>query len=131
MLGQAGRSPCFYLTLPYSPVHSGVHTTFNGDEMYNEAASQASIPTLGDDLIYGAPGIATFMFGNCEPRNLRRIYHLSSEVAPEHRIPIFKIGKRGIAIRKSTLLKYIAKRDALVLASAEEANQKNAVLDIG
>ncbi len=65
-------------------------------------------PALSDDLIQGAEGIADFIFG--DPEEKRKVYHLASEVKPEDRLPIFKLGAI-ICARRSTLLAWIAERE--------------------
>jgi hypothetical protein len=65
--------------------------------------------------------LVKFMFGDqLDPeafkRARRRLYHLASEVAPEHRPPIFRLGPRRLAGRKSSLRRWFAEREAAALA---------------
>jgi hypothetical protein len=66
-------------------------------------------PALADDLLRGAQEIAEFMFGDRTER--RQVYHLASEVRAEDRLPVFRLGAI-LCARKSTLLAWVAKREA-------------------
>jgi hypothetical protein len=66
--------------------------------------------SLADDLLPDIDSIALFMFGRAGPPERRRLYHLTSEVAPAHRLPTFKLGGRIMA-RKSTVVQWIADRE--------------------
>ena len=71
--------------------------------------------SLGDDLLLGATPIGNFMFGEDDPKKAeRRVYHLASEVPPEDRPPIFRIGNL-LAARKSRLLAWVEEREAETL----------------
>jgi hypothetical protein len=72
-------------------------------------AGASPAPALASDLLKGAEQIATFMFG--DPAERRQVYHLASEVAPQDRLPVFRLGA-VICARKSTLLAWVAEREA-------------------
>ncbi len=63
---------------------------------------------LSDDLIEGAEGIAEEMFGDRKEK--RKVYRLVSEVKPEDRLPVFRLGAI-ICIRRSTLFAWISERE--------------------
>jgi hypothetical protein len=65
--------------------------------------------SLADDLLEGAEAIATFMYG--DPRLVRSVYRLSTEVSTEHRAPFFKMGNNTLCARKSTLLAWITAKE--------------------
>lgn len=64
---------------------------------------------LADDMLRGASAIAEYMFGT--PSERRRVYRLASEVAPEHRIPTFRLGE-VLCARRSTLTRWIEQQEA-------------------
>lgn len=70
-------------------------------------------------LIQGASEIAKVLYGNSGPLALRRVYHLTSEVPPEYRMPCFKMGPQSIAIRKSKLAAYIERLENQALPEPE------------
>ena len=77
----------------------------------------AAIPSLANDLLRGASEIAEFVFGN--PRQRRAVYHLAVEVKPDcRRMPVFRLGN-VICARRSTLLRWIAEQEQLVLARSD------------
>jgi hypothetical protein len=67
--------------------------------------------TLADDLLTGADAIGEFLFGE-DPGARRKVYHLTGEVKPEDRLPVFKMGAI-LCARKSTLLGWIADREGI------------------
>jgi hypothetical protein len=67
-----------------------------------------SAPPLADDLLRGAASIAAFLFG--DPAERRQVYHLASEVKPEHRLPCFRLGSI-LCARRSTLIRWIGERE--------------------
>jgi hypothetical protein len=62
--------------------------------------------TIADDILYGADGIAEFLYGDAKLR--RKVYNL----VETGRIPHFKLGA-GLCARKSVLLAWIAKQESL------------------
>ncbi|HEY0832504.1 MAG TPA: Bro-N domain-containing protein [Azospirillum sp.] len=64
----------------------------------------APVPTLADDMLEGAEGIAAFM--GLSPR---QIYH------QQKRLPLFRVGAI-ICARKSTLLRWIAEQESAALS---------------
>ena len=68
------------------------------------------IETVAQDLLQGTPAIADFLFGGSGKKQMRRLYHLTSEIAEEDRLPVFRLGGR-IYARKTTLLAWIARRE--------------------
>ena len=74
---------------------------------------------LANDLLRGAAEIAEFIFGN--PRHRRAVYHLAVEVKPESRMPVFRLGS-FICARRSTLLRWIAEQEQLVLARSDRSH---------
>lgn len=91
-----------------------------------------SDPAASDYLIQGAPEIAKFMYGNSDPTALRRVYHLTSEVPAEYRLPFFRIGPKAIAIRKSRLVAYMARLESQIpeAQKPQAPKARNAVLDL-
>jgi hypothetical protein len=67
---------------------------------------------IADDLVRGAGGIATFLFGSDAAKERRKVYHLASEGRAD-RLPVFRMGQQLFA-RKSTLTKWIAAREGIV-----------------
>lgn len=66
----------------------------------NAAARYTNAIPVGDEILYGADAIATFLLGDRKLR--RRIYDL----VEEHLLPVFRIGA-NICARKSVLLRWI------------------------
>jgi len=64
---------------------------------------------LADDMIVGASTIAFYLFGSDERRFQRRVYYLARTA--KRRLPSFRIGNQ-IAVRKSTLARWIADQEA-------------------
>jgi hypothetical protein len=56
---------------------------------------------LAADLLVGAAAIAKFVLGGDSPEECRKIYWLASNGS----LPVFKMGPRLLAARKSQLLK--------------------------
>jgi hypothetical protein len=77
--------------------------------MDRAAAMDSAVP-LANDLLEGAGAIGKFLYGRSDHRARRKVYRLVSEVAPEKRLPIFRLGDI-ICARKSILLKYIASQE--------------------
>ena len=75
---------------------------------------------LATDLLEGAEEIAEFMFGDRELASRRRIYYLGSECRGAERLPLFRLGT-VLCARKSTLLTWIADREARAAAQAGQA----------
>jgi hypothetical protein len=72
-------------------------------------------PALADDVIRGAEAIAEELFGDRAEK--RAVYHLASEVAPEKRLPVFRLGSI-LCARRSTLRAWIADQEAANTAAA-------------
>jgi hypothetical protein len=71
---------------------------------------------LSDDLLAGAAEIGEFLFGNdpdpaAQRARLRRVYRLTTVVAPKDRLPVFRIGT-SLYARRSTLLGWVSQREA-------------------
>jgi hypothetical protein len=66
--------------------------------------------SLSTDLLLGGAPIADFVFGRSDQKAMRKLYHLTSEVPEEHRLPIFRLGGQ-LCARKSTLLSWIEERE--------------------
>jgi hypothetical protein len=64
-------------------------------------------PGLADDLLEGAEAISLFM-----GLPIRTVYRLSTEVAAEFRPPFFKMGNNTLCARKSSILAWVAEREA-------------------
>jgi hypothetical protein len=79
----------------------------------------AALSSLANDLLRGASEIAEFVFG--DPRQRRAVYHLAVEVRPECRMPVFRLGNL-ICARRSTLLRWIAEQEQLVLARSDRSH---------
>jgi hypothetical protein len=73
-----------------------------------DAAFAIDDASLADDLLRGAEAIATELFG--DPGGKRKIYHLTSEIAPHLRLPVFRLGAI-ICARRSTLRAWIAAQE--------------------
>ncbi len=75
---------------------------------------------LSDDLLRGARLIAEYLFGASGKKELRSLYRLASEVAPEDRLPTFRLGgpQGPLCARKSKLLGYIEEREQISAARA-------------
>jgi hypothetical protein len=71
------------------------------------AATKASPPSLGDDLLRGAEAIAEFLFG--DRRERRKVYYLMGEASVQ--LPHFRLGTI-ICARKSTLVRWIEASEA-------------------
>ena len=72
--------------------------------------------SFSDDLLEGAVQIGDFLFGQdpspaAKLARQRRVYRLTTVVAPKDRLPVFRIGSSLFA-RKSTLLQWVADREA-------------------
>lgn len=101
-------------------------------------SGETAVSCLADDLLYGAAAIAAFLFGD-DPQGIRRVYHLSSEVADEHKPPFFTMGPGAICCRKSTLLAYFAKRESEIYSNPKPrktepkvvTKSKKAALELG
>jgi len=65
---------------------------------------------LADGLLRGAGAIATFLRGDDRPAYVCEVYRLAIEVAPDRRIPTFKLGAI-LCARRSTLLAWIAAQE--------------------
>ena len=68
---------------------------------------------LADDLLEGASEIGEFLFGSdpaAKEFRLRRIYRLTTQVPPEERLPVFRVGNLLFA-RKSTLVQWVTERE--------------------
>jgi hypothetical protein len=74
-------------------------------------------------LLEGAQAIAAFMFG--DPRLVRGVYRLNTEVREEERAPFFKLGANTLCARKSTLLAWIAAKEKARLAQTPAASQQS------
>jgi hypothetical protein len=73
--------------------------------------------SLAGDMLEGAEEIAEFLFGadpdpTARRQRMRRVYHLTSQVPPAERLPVFKIAGLLFA-RKSRLIAWIAERERL------------------
>jgi hypothetical protein len=71
---------------------------------------------LADDTLEGGNAISIYLFGDDSPQNLRKVYRLTSEVAPEKRLPTFKRGAITCA-RKSTLLRQIEEQERAAIGA--------------
>lgn len=67
-------------------------------------------PDIADDLLETAEAIALFLYR--DRKKTRRVFYLASEAPAADRLPVFRIGRRRIAARRSTLLRWIAEREA-------------------
>jgi hypothetical protein len=76
------------------------------------AAPAPPVPDLANDFLGSVRDIAQFLYGKHTKKELREIYRLSSEVPPEDRLPIFRMGKGKLVARKSTILAWITAREA-------------------
>jgi hypothetical protein len=65
---------------------------------------------LSDDLMIGGAVVCEFLFGGTGKTQMRRLYHLTSEVSQQDRLPVFRLGGRKgpICARRSTLTAFIA-----------------------
>jgi hypothetical protein len=70
----------------------------------SEPAAASSPASIAGDILYGADGIAEFLYGNAKLR--RKVYNL----VETGRIPYFKLGA-GLCARKSVLLAWIAAQE--------------------
>jgi hypothetical protein len=68
------------------------------------SAAPSSLGTIAGDILYGADGIAEFLYGDAKLR--RKVYNL----VETGRIPHFKLGA-GLCARKSVLLSWIAAQE--------------------
>ena len=66
-------------------------------------------PQLADDILRGAEEISQFLFGT--PDQKRQVYRLTTEVAPQFRLPVFKMGSNSLCARKSRLLRWIEEQE--------------------
>ena len=66
--------------------------------------------SLSDDLLPGAKSIAEFLFGDSRPDTVRRTYYYISDLPPEKRLPVFRIGNQ-IFGRKSRIRRWIADQE--------------------
>ena len=73
---------------------------------------------LSDDILQGAEAIAVFIFGT--PSARRQVYRLSTEVAVEFRLPCFKLGNNTLCARKSVILRWIEKQEAMRTSVGKE-----------
>jgi hypothetical protein len=78
--------------------------------------STSSLAAANSDMLTGAE-LLRFVFGDLSDpkafrRARRRLYHLAAEVAPQDRLPLFRLGPRVLAGRKSTLVRWMAEREA-------------------
>ncbi len=81
----------------------------------DRAALAASAPPLSGDMLYGADGIAEFLFGDRKHR--RKVYNL----VETGQLPVFRLGA-NICARKSVLLDWIGRQEsAATLAAAGQA----------
>jgi hypothetical protein len=65
---------------------------------------------LDGDLLMGAEEIAVYLFGAAKAK--RQVYRLTSEVPPQHRLPVFRLSGNTLCARKSTILAWIAAKEA-------------------
>jgi len=65
---------------------------------------------FASDLLEGADEIARFLYGD-SPTGKRQVYRLSTEVAPEYRLPTFKLGGNTLCARKSAILRWIERQE--------------------
>jgi hypothetical protein len=79
---------------------------------YTVAPYPADRPTLHSDLLCGAGQLATWFYGADTRANRRKIYHLTSEVSPERRLPTFRLGDGLVCARISRLLEWIAEQES-------------------
>jgi hypothetical protein len=94
--------------------------TITPDREENVSLPQTSEPDIADDLLKGAEEIAVFLFGS--PDDKRKVYMLTSEVPPEKRLPIFKLGDSVIYARKSTLRRWIEEKERAARAANSVPN---------
>jgi len=83
------------------------------------ASSSAPESTIADDILLGAEGIATFLFGRADKSTIRQVYRLTSEVRAEFRLPVFKLGSNSLRARKSAILAWIEDQENTRTTSAE------------
>jgi hypothetical protein len=85
-------------------------------QLLNSARDQATLSTtqpagtLAGDVLYGADGIAEFLYGDSKLR--RKVYNLVENA----RLPHFRLGA-VICARKSVLLKWIETQEVTQVAS--------------
>lgn len=79
------------------------------------------IELLADDLLSGAGQIATFLYGEDNRRTRRRVYRIASEIPPEDRPPIFRLGDGVLRARPSRLIKWIEGKEAAATQAPEAA----------
>jgi hypothetical protein len=72
-----------------------------------------NIELLADDLLTGAGQIGTYLYGEDNQRNRRRVYRLATEIAVEDRPPIFRMGDGILRARPSKLLKWVEEKERL------------------
>jgi hypothetical protein len=78
-------------------------------------SSRQAADTLAGDILYGADGIATFLYGDGKLR--RKVYNL----VETERLPHFRLGA-VICARKSVLLKWIETQEVRPSRSADRNN---------
>lgn len=66
-------------------------------------------PDLAADILWGAAEIARFVLG--DPSRVKDVYHYLNKVAPDRRIPSFRIGSL-ICARRSTIMRWIEAQEA-------------------
>ena len=70
---------------------------------------------MSDQLIVGFPAIAERLLGRSDHTAIRWVRYRADEVAPEHRIPTFPLGKRSRGSTTELLDTYIANRASVAL----------------
>jgi hypothetical protein len=85
--------------------------------------SFALLPVVGfsDEVLFG-DRLVEEVFGPQPDRASlkkarRQLYRLASEVPVEHRLPVFRLGPRRLAARRSTLAAWVAERERTALAA--------------
>lgn len=82
--------------------------------------------TLAEDALEGAGQLAVFFYGDDTPANRRKIYRMSSEIAPEDRPPFFTYGDNILRARRSTLFKWIEDKERAAAAREAPTDQRAA-----
>jgi hypothetical protein len=76
----------------------------------SEVSAHQSQTDLSGDLLEGAFAIARFVFGEESAKARRKVYYMCDQKRGD-RLPAFRVGSQIFA-RKSTLLRWIAEREA-------------------
>jgi hypothetical protein len=87
---------------------------------YTTPPYPSDAPTLADDGLEGAGQLAAFFFGEDKRATRRRVYRMVSEVPPEDRPPVFRLGDNILRARRSTLMKWIEEKEAAATRVAED-----------